>query len=125
MVTEAIEYAVAQLRQKGITALLSEWEGQAVVVIAAWELPPGWSKKTTRLLLKLPPSFPSGKPDMFWVQPDVVLGAGRTPQNADVIETIGGEQWRRFSWHPSSWTPCADPLWAYLEFVMGRLRQAR
>ena len=58
---------------------------------------------------------------MFWTDTDLVLAGGQVPKNADLIETILGGQWRRFSWHPQNWNPGADDLCTYLEFVNDRL----
>lgn len=114
---------LAALNDKGYTATVEEADGWAIVVFEEYGLPKGYSRKATTLLLKLPMSYPNGNPDMFWTDTDVLLEGGGTPRNAEVIETISGRQWRRFSWHPTKWNPATDDLATYVEFVERRLEQ--
>jgi hypothetical protein len=125
VLTDAIRDAAEVLESMGHDVSLHEHGGQGVLLIAAYPLSRGWSKKSTRLLLILPPSYPAGKPDMFWVDRDLLLEGGAVPKQADHIEVILGESWRRFSWHPSSWTPGVDDIRSYLEFVARRLAHAQ
>ena len=96
-----------------------------MVTISDYPLPPGYSCATTTLLLKLPVSFPNGKPDMFWTEEGLLLANGQIPTNADNIEEALGKKWRRFSWHPQNWQPGVDSLFTFLEFVNLGLQKAR
>lgn len=118
-ITEEIE----QLRAEGHTVEVTEAEGWYNVVFSSYPLPPGYSKGSTQLLIKLPLSYRNGKPDMFWVDEDVKLKGGGVPRSADTIEPALGKRWRRFSWHPQGWNPAADNIKTYLEFVNRRLAQ--
>lgn len=125
VLTEAIQEAIEELREAGFEMDLFEEAGQAIAIIHAYPVLPGWSEDATRLLLKLPTSFPNGKPDMFWTDINLTLRGGGVPFKGDIIETIRGEKWRRFSWHPSTWVPGRDSLFTYLEFVNRRLAQRK
>ena len=121
MIPEQLVREVEALRAEGRSVDLTEAEGFANVVLHSYPLPPGYNKATTELLVKVPVSYPNGRPDMFWVDEDLLLKDGRCPKSADSIETPLGKKWRRFSWHPQGWNPGTDNLRTYLEFVNGRL----
>lgn len=118
-----IDKEVEELRQKGFGVARSDTDKFAILIIDAYRLPAGWSKEETRLMLKLPASYPNGKPDMFWTDEDLMLANGSVPEKGDVIEEHNGEKWRRFSWHPKSWTPGRDNIHTFLAFVDRRLAQ--
>lgn len=112
---------VQELRNEGYEIDLIEAEGWANVVFHGYQVPAGYPKGSTDLLLKFPMSYPNGQPDMFWTEEDLLLANGAVPRSADAIETALGKRWRRFSWHPANWNPGRDSLRTYLEFVNGRL----
>ncbi len=115
---------VEELRQESYAVDLIEAEGWANIVFHSYPVPPGFSKRSTELLLKFPISYPNGRPDMFWTDQDLTLEGGRIPRNADSIETALEKPWRRFSWHPQNWNPGTDNLRTFLEFVNVRLAKA-
>jgi hypothetical protein len=112
---------VEGLRAEGYFIEPLEADGWANLLFAKYPLPGGYSKVTSDLLLKFPLSYPNGKPDMFWVEPDVTLANGKAPQSAEAIETAIGRTWRRFSWHLQNWNPGRDNARTYLDFVNARL----
>jgi len=119
--TQLIE-EVKALCEGGLTATLTESDGMANIEIIKYPVSFGhYNKQTVDLLLRLPFSYPNGKPDMFWVDEDFILKDGKVPKAAEVIETWLGKRRRRFSWHLSSWNPGADNLLTYLEFINNRL----
>lgn len=87
-----------------------------IVVIEDFPLPLDFKVASTDLLLKIPVSYPNGKPDMFWVEEDAVPNNGKLPFSP-VVEDILGRKWLRYSWHPQNWNPAGDNLLTYLEFV--------
>ena len=121
MIPACLQEELKALSGDGWKHELVEAEGTACVVFSAYPLPRGYSKKASDLLLMLPLSYPNGKPDMFWLEPDVALAGGGVPKSADQIETHVNRQWRRFSWHVSSWNPATDNLRTFLEFINCRL----
>lgn len=99
-------------------------DGYFHVVESSRPLPPGYNKVSSRVLVKLPASYPQGHPDMFWADGDLRLASGAMPASTS-LEQIAGQQWVRFSWHPGKWNPGSDNLLSYFEFVERRLLQVR
>ena len=114
-----------KLLDRGHDIELVEADGWANTIFRQYRVPSWYSKDETDLLLKLPLSYRSGKPDMFWTDVDLTLHDGRVPNRADVIEVVCGRKWRRFSWHLTSWNPGSDDLGTYLEFVDSRFWKER
>jgi Prokaryotic E2 family E len=112
---------VEALRKEGMEVELSEEGDWANIVIQDSPLAHGFNKKTTTLLLKFPLGYPNARPELFWTDRDLTLADGSVPASAEVFEQHLGREWRRFSWHPSSWNPGVDNLRTYLEFVNNRL----
>jgi hypothetical protein len=116
---------IAGLRESGYGVVLVEEDGFVNVILERYPLPPLYNKQSTKLLLRIPISYPNGSPDMFWTDPDLLCAGGQIPTNADSLETHVGQQWRRFSWHPQGWNPGTGSLLMYLEFVNQGLTKAR
>ena len=113
---------VKALCEGGLTAILSEADGMANIEIAAYPVKSRhYNKTSVTLLLRIPLSYPNGKPDMFWVDENFLLKDLRVPKSAEQVESWLGKHWRRFSWHPSNWNPGVDNLSTYLEFIDNRL----
>jgi Prokaryotic E2 family E len=120
-----IDREMEELREKGFSVARSVSVKLVILIIEGYPLPAGWSKDATQLMLKLPVSYPNGKPDMFWTDEDLLLAGGGVPHKGDVIEEVNGKKWRRFSWHPKSWTPGCDDIHTFLAFVDQRLAQVK
>ncbi len=116
----AIDAAEELLEERGHRLLRGEHGRYVVFILESFRLPPGWSKSSTRILIKLPPSYPNGKLDMFWTDEELRLADGKVPDRADKTEAILGEVWRRFSWHTTTWTPGVDDVLTFLEFISRR-----
>ncbi len=91
----------------------------------------GWNRDIADLLFVVPPGYPAGPPDCFWVEPGGFrLADGGTPQNSNDGSPIPGDvqearstTW--FSWHVQSWNPSRDTLITYLNVILSRLNPAR
>lgn len=113
---------VRVLCEGGLTATLIEADGMANVLIANYPIRYcHYNKSSIELLLRIPLSYPNGKPDMFWTDEDFILKNGRIPKSSEHIEICLGKRRRRFSWHLSNWNPGGDNLVTFLEFVNNRL----
>jgi hypothetical protein len=119
-----LEIELEASRQNGKEFEVREADGLIYIIFKNFQLPPGYNKQHTRLLLKIPLSYPNGNPDMFWVDPDLRLASGGNQASAN-IETVLGESWLRFSWHPQKWNPVLDNLGTFTEFVNRRLKQLK
>ncbi len=125
MISSAVQHEVEELRKQGLAVSLVEGQdGFIHVILENYSLPSGYSVQSSKLLVKLPASYPNGMPDMFWVDEAVRLANGSLPDRANP-EAVNGNTWLRFSWHPARWNPGNDTLLTYLEFVNRRLEQRK
>lgn len=113
-----------QFQREGRQFEIAEEPDSILVIFPQWPLPKGYNKPATRLLLRIPRSYPFGKPDMFWTDPDLRLESGALPRQTST-EHILGSPWLRFSWHSSKWNPAVDNLHTFLAFVDTGLVKAR
>jgi len=97
------------------------------LVFKGFPLGPGFNMAQSDLLLMIPRAYPDAGPDMFWVDPGVMLASGQIPQSAETVEQRLNRPWRRFSWHRqgSPWNPTIDNLRGHIEFVQRRLKESR
>ncbi len=77
--------------------------GMICVVISNYRLTPGLNHESAELLIRLPPSWPDGKPDMFWVIPNLRKAGANTDPQSTCQEAHLGRTWQRFSRHIASW----------------------
>jgi hypothetical protein len=115
---------IAYLRSQGYKIDVHENSGMIILIIRHYNLPPGYNKAATDLLLKIPISYPNGKLDMFWTEPDLRLQDSNGQANTSV-ENILDRQWLRYSWHPQKWNPGRDNLLTFLQFIDRRLMQLK
>lgn len=119
---DIIEQHVNTLREHtGYEIELVEADGLKNIVIKSYPLPRCYSKTASDLLIRLDSAYPNSKPDMFWLEENVVLTGGGIPKNAEEITAALGRRWRRFSWHFNAWNPGTGDLMLFLEFVDTRL----
>lgn len=91
----------------------------------------GWNRPTVKVLFVVPPGYPAGQPDCFWVEPsNFRLAGGQTPQaandgNAIPGDVVPGRATTWFSWHVQSWNPSRDSLITYFKVIQDRLTPAR
>lgn len=124
MVTQLLSNEIEGLCQEGYKIDMVEDGGIYYLIFNDYPLPRGYNKSSTKLLLKVPLSYPNGNLDMFWTDPDIRLeGGGGQASTSD--ETALGQKWLRFSWHPQKWNPGTDNLRTFLEFVNRRLKQLK
>lgn len=124
MLPERLVEDIKALADAGFAVVLTESGGMACAVFSGHPLPRGYNRCSSDLLLRLPLSYPNGKPDMFWLESDVLLANGSVPKSAEHIETYLDRKWRRFSWHMTHWNPAQDDFRTYLEFVNSRLAKS-
>ncbi len=121
---QQLTHEINHLRTEGHEIEVYDGSGLLLLVMKAYPLPRGYNKVATNLLLKIPLSYPNGKLDMFWTDPDLRLQESNG-QAATTVENILDRQWLRFSWHPQKWNPGANNLFTFLEFVNRRLMQLK
>jgi len=121
MIPAQLSTELEELKGDGHTLEVTEDAHAIYIVLRRYPLPVGYNKASTDLLVKVPISYPNGRPDMFWTDADLTLEDGQVPKSADAIEELEARRWRRFSWHPQGWNPGTDNIRTYLEFVNSRL----
>ena len=122
--SEIIEQHVNSLREHaGYVVDLVEADGLQNVIIKSYPLPLGYTKTSSDLLIRLDKAYPNSKPDMFWLEFDVLLVGGAEPKSANEILAALGRKWRRFSWHFANWNPATGDLLFFLTFVETRLNK--
>lgn len=80
------------------------------IVFEEFILPQGWNRDKTRLLILIPPGFPTIPPDNFYVITGLRTASDEIPSNyTDDLSHIG-EQWGQFSFHSEQghWNPSVD-----------------
>lgn len=101
--------------------------------IRRYELPTGWNKTATQILVLLPPGYPETPPDNFYADLDLRLaGEGdRRAEGGTDGPTHEGRQWQQFSWHfvdPTEWQPHTEierghNLLTFMDGVVQRLSE--
>jgi hypothetical protein len=103
------------------------------IVIRRWQLPAGWNKANTAVLVNIPAGYPVTPPDNFCTDPDLRLANGSMPGNVMGVYEYAGHQWLQFSFHvvdsASEWHPHAElldghNLLTFLTGVKQRLEEA-
>jgi hypothetical protein len=109
-------------RGAGVDVDVEEDGAQRLVILRDLPLPPGaYRVDKTDVLFLTDAQYPVSAMDMFWVDVAVVLPDGSVPAGGESIETYGGRQWRRFSWHRNGvWNPNGNPLLDHFEFMQDR-----
>jgi hypothetical protein len=111
------------LEDRGLAYEVSADAGMTCVVIKAWQLPAGYDRTESNLLVRLPAGFPDVAPDMWWFAPAVKLASGATAQATELTENYLGQQWQRWSRHfqPGQWRSGLDGLESYLALIQAEL----
>jgi hypothetical protein len=111
------------LDDRGLAYEASVEAGMTCVVIKAWQLPPGYDRPESDLLVRLPSGFPDVGPDMWWFAPAVKLAGGAAVQATEVTEDHVGRTWQRWSRHfqPGQWRSGVDGLESYLALIQNEL----
>lgn len=97
--------------------------GMTCVVIKSWQLPAGYDREASDLLLRLPAGFPDVAPDMWWFAPAVKLDSGAAIQATEVVEAHLSRGWQRWSRHfqPGQWRSGVDGLESFLALIAAEL----
>lgn len=106
----------------GVPVEINHDGGQVYVILRGLPLPPEtYQVATSDVLFVTDAQYPLSAMDMFWTDLAVLLMDGSVPAGAESIETYGGRDWRRFSWHRNgTWNPNGNPLLDHFEFMQAR-----
>lgn len=93
------------------------------IVLAGFDLPPGYDRSKSDLLLRLNPGYPDVPPDMWWFDPPIRRADGREIEATNVTETHLGRSWQRWSRHFSGgqWRSGVDTLESFVALIRREL----
>jgi hypothetical protein len=82
------------------------------VIIKNWNLPTGWNKTETSVLVQIPSGYPVTPPDNFCADNDLRLADGGMPGNSTANVSQLERLWLQFSYHveTADWKPDVDLL---------------
>ena len=75
------------------------------VHILEFDLPDGWDRKTTELLIEIPPVYPNTPPYDFFIDQRLKTKDGRTPSHYEQNSRYKKEGWAWLCLHIQSWKP--------------------
>lgn len=90
------------------------------LVIISYELPAGWNKTHTSVMVNVPVGYPDQKPAGFFVDPDLKLSSGQGAGGLGGPSEINGRNWQSFCWNSTEWNPHQDGLWKYFKIMLSR-----
>lgn len=114
------------LERAGIAHRVFEEGGMLNVELLEFSVPDGLNARHVNVLFRLSPSYPDTPPDMWWIIPHLTpVGGGAIPAT-EVIETIDGRSWQRWSRHldPAVWRSGIDGLESYVRLLRNELSSA-
>jgi hypothetical protein len=104
---------------------LPQPDGFIRVLVPQLPIAAGWDRSAVRVLLLLPPGFPTAKPNGFEADPSMRLSDGRPPSQGYGVQQIGSESWGHYCWQPQAWTADRETLWRYIKFIQRRFAEVR
>lgn len=117
---------IAVLDDLGLVWTVEMVASVVTIIISSYQLPPGFDRLASDLLLRLPASWPDGVPDMFWFDPAIKIAAtGAEAPATEHREAYCGRSWQRWSRHiQNGWKPGVDGLRNFLVIVDRELAKA-
>ena len=114
------------LSERGIGHQISSEGSMTCIVLPHWQLPRGFNRESSDLLIMLSSGYPDVHPDMWWFDPPVHLADGTRPPNTNAVGTYLGRNWQRWSRHFSNgqWQSGVDGLESYLALIRQNLERS-
>lgn len=114
------------LSERGLAHEVLNDSGMTCVILKSWPLPRGYDRVCSDLLIRLSPGYPDVHPDMWWFDPPVRLADGRTLPATEVMQSLLGRNWQRWSRHfnTGQWQPGVDGLESYLALIRRDLERS-
>lgn len=95
-------------------------DGTISLEIPSYELPTGWNKTQTSIMVTVPVGYPDNKPQGFHVDPDLKLASGQGAGGLGGPNILNGKSWNSFCWNSAAWNPHQDGLWKYVKIMLSR-----
>jgi hypothetical protein len=122
---ELPELDQAFLQDRGLAPQITTDAKMLCLVFARWQVPPGYDRSETDLLLRLPAGYPDIPPDMWWCAPGIRLADGQTVRATEHTEHHLGRAWQRWSRHfeNGQWKSGVDGLESFLALIRRELER--
>lgn len=93
------------------------------VVLPGFELPAGYDRAHSDLLIRLNPGYPDVPPDMWWFEPAIRRADGKPIEATEHHETYLGRSWQRWSRHfnGGQWRSGLDTLESFIALIRREL----
>lgn len=116
----------AYLERVGVAYRVFEEAGMLNVELLDFPIPDGLNARDANVLFRLSPSYPDTPPDMWWIIPHLTPVGGGVIPATEVIETIDGRSWQRWSRHldATAWRSGIDGLESYVRLLRNELNSA-
>lgn len=90
-----------------------------------FQLPQGFDREKSDLLLRLQPGYPDVHPDMWWFDPPIHRADTLPIPQTEVTEHYLCRNWQRWSRHipPEQWHPGTDGLETFLALLRKELER--
>lgn len=119
------DFALLETDETYLDGLGLQWEtssadGSRWLIIRDYPVPDGYIERSTTVALMIPPSYPQGEIDMFYVHPHLHLKSGVQIPATETLQSIGGVAFQRWSRHRGSikpWNPRSDNVVTHLALV--------
>ncbi|TWI64378.1 multiubiquitin [Pseudoduganella lurida] len=98
--------------------------GRQWLLLPTYDMPTGYLTSATSLAVEVPQTYPMTQLDMFYVNPPATLASGATIPATEMMETIQGLPYQRWSRHRggrSQWRPGIDNVISHLALVEAAL----
>jgi len=96
-------------------------DGSIQLEIPDFKLPPGWNTNKTRIMVIIPPGYPTNKPNGFEADVNLRLQSGnKIPTQGCGQHQVNGQPWLHFCWQPKTWDHVRETLYRYLKFIERR-----
>ncbi|MBO1273613.1 multiubiquitin domain-containing protein [Shewanella sp. 4t3-1-2LB] len=87
------------------------------LIIENYTLPTGYVQSSCAIAIEIPATYPTSQLDMFYCHPNLSLLSKQTIPQTQVIQTIEGKPYQRWSRHRSNWSPMKDSVISQLGVV--------
>lgn len=122
------EAEIVEESHPGTRAGVDNAAGQGWLYVPRFELPPGWNRGSTELLVVVPPQYPYGPPESFFIETGlrdrIDRGIDHYFQEQSGYNPYGERGWAWFCYHieQHSWRPRGrardgDNLFLYLRVI--------
>ena len=99
-----------KLLQKQYGVVENDSDGKWVI-IKNYQLPLGWNRNETDILINIPAGYPTTPPDNFFVPVGMKLENGSSINAYTESHMHWGKQWGQFSYHSTGdWSPSNEML---------------